>query len=59
MINVSGQEASGRYVIVQKDNDEDALNPEDADEDALNLEEVKAFGRLAPIGSITKLSKKS
>ena len=46
MIDVSGQEASGRYVIVQMDNGEDALN----------LEEVKAFGRLAPGGNITKLN---
>ena len=46
MIDVSGQEASGRYVIVQMDNGGDALN----------LEEVKAFGRLAPGGNIAKLS---
>ena len=36
MIDVSGQEASGRYVIVQMDNGGDLLN----------LEEVKAFGRV-------------
>ena len=36
MIDVSGQEASGRYVIVQMDNGGDPLN----------LEEVKAFGRV-------------
>ena len=46
MIDVSGKEVSGRYVIVQMDNGEDPLN----------LEEVKAFGRLTPIGNITKLS---
>ena len=45
MIDVLGQEVSGRYVIVQMDNGGDALN----------LEEVKAFGRLAPGGKITKL----
>ena len=40
MIDVSGQEASGRYVVVQMDNGGDQLN----------LREVKAFGRspLAP-----------
>ena len=46
MIGVSGPETSGRYVVVQMDNGEDALN----------LEEVKAFGRLAPGGNIAKLS---
>ena len=45
MIDVLGRLASGRYVIVQMDNGEDVLN----------LEEVKAFGRLAPGGKITKL----
>ena len=40
-INVEGQEASGRFVIVQMDNGE---NP-------LNLEEVKAFGRLVQGGN--------
>ena len=46
MIDILGQEVSGRYVIVQMDNGDDALN----------LEEVKAFGRLTPGGNITKLS---
>ena len=41
MIDVSGQEASGRYVIVQMDNGEDPLN----------LIEVKAFGRAATVGN--------
>ena len=42
MIDVSGQEVFGRYVIVQLDHD-------------LNLEEVKAFGSYATVGNITKL----
>ena len=46
MIDVLGQEVSGRYVIVQMDNGEDPFN----------LEEVKAFGRLVPGGNIAKLS---
>ena len=37
MIDVLGQEVSGRYVIVQMDNGGDPLN----------LQEVKAFGRVA------------
>ena len=40
MINIPGQETSGRYVIVQMDNGEDQLN----------LQEVKAFGRVASNG---------
>ena len=51
MIDVSGQEAYGRYVIVQMDNG--GL--------PMNLDEVKAFGdspfgRFTPQGGITKLS---
>ena len=42
LINIPGQETSGRYVIVQMDNGEDGLN----------LKEVTAFGR-SLIGSIT------
>ena len=41
MIDVSGPETSGRYVVVQMDNGDDALN----------LEEVKAFGRTAAVGN--------
>ena len=40
LINIPGQETSGRYVIVQMDNGGDQLN----------LQEVKAFGRVASNG---------
>ena len=43
MIDVSGPETSGRYVVVQMDNGEDPLN----------LVEVKAFGRAAPATTTT------
>merc|ERR1712228_803397 len=44
-IVISGQAASGRYVIVQMDNGGDPMN----------LDEVKAFGRFTPQGSLKKM----
>ena len=45
LINIPGQETSGRYVIVQMDNGGDPLN----------LQEVKAFGRATGTLKIAKL----
>ena len=46
LINISGDETSGKYVIVQMDNGGDDLN----------LKEVKAFGKnQVPTGEFTKL----